>query len=322
MADTILNDLLAEYARQRELDEQENQRREQAAIARCPEIGKLMQQRQQLIFAGVQGILHSGMDFSATEKKMALANDRINALLVQNGFPADWLEPVYRCKTCRDTGYTGEPIREMCPCLKNAYYQKLYQKVGLHEAQEQSFEKFDASVFSDRVGEGMPFSQREAMEMIREACEQFADTAPAARYNTMLLMGKSGLGKTFLMHAMTKRLIDRGVNTLLISAFRLQEMTRKAYVTGDQSGVEDIMSASVLMIDDLGTEPLMENITVTQLYNIINERINANMCTVISTNFSEEELRKRYTERITSRLLDKRHCQVVKFIGDDIRMKA
>ena len=41
--------------------------------------------------------------------------------------------------------------------------------------------------------------------------------------------------------------------------------------------------------------------------------------TVISTNLSVKELRDRYTERIASRLTDKRQCTQVVFMGEDIR---
>ena len=78
----------------------------------------------------------------------------------------------------------------------------------------------------------------------------------------------------------------------------------------------------LLLIDDLGTEPLMENITVTQLFNLLNERQNAKRHTVISTNLSVLELKARYTERITSRLLDETSCKLVKFIGEDIRTRT
>ena len=32
-----------------------------------------------------------------------------------------------------------------------------------------------------------------------------------------------------------------------------------------------------------------------------------------------EELRRRYTERITSRLLDGKQCMLLQFLGDDVR---
>ena len=73
------------------------------------------------------------------------------------------------------------------------------------------------------------------------------------------------------------------------------------------------------MIDDMGVEPLMENITIVQWFNLINERQLRGKGPVISTNLNVEELRRRYTERITSRLLDGKQCMLLQFLGDDVR---
>ena len=80
-----------------------------------------------------------------------------------------------------------------------------------------------------------------------------------------------------------------------------------------------MMNAPLLLLDDLGTEPLMNNVTVTQLFNLLNERQLAGRHTVISTNLTVSELRERYTERVTSRFLDASECVKLVFTGEDIR---
>ena len=132
-------------------------------------------------------------------------------------------------------------------------------------------------------------------------------------------MGQSGLGKTFLMHAIARRLLDRGFNVLMISAYRFLELARKAYFSASTELLSSLIETDVLLIDDLGSEPLMENITIVQLFNLINERQTAGRGTVLSTNLTAKELRERYTERITSRLLDPRQCGLLLFQGDDVR---
>ena len=74
-----------------------------------------------------------------------------------------------------------------------------------------------------------------------------------------------------------------------------------------------------MLLDDLGTEPLIENVTVEELFNLINERQNARKCTVLSTNLTLNEIKTRYTERILSRLRDAHACQTLQFLGRDIR---
>ena len=118
---------------------------------------------------------------------------------------------------------------------------------------------------------------------------------------------------------MAERLIERDVNVLIISAFRMLEMLRKAYFEND-GGTTELTEAEVLMIDDLGSEPLMQNVTVEQLFNLLNERQNRQLATVISTNLDMARFRERYTERIASRLRDSRCCKVLNLIGRDIRI--
>ena len=95
-------------------------------------------------------------------------------------------------------------------------------------------------------------------------------------------------------------------------------MARKSYFDAE-TGVAELMEVPVLILDDLGSEPLMQNITVEQLFNLINERQNNGRSTVISTNLTLAELRERYTERIASRLNNPKNCLVLTLAGKDLR---
>lgn len=106
---------------------------------------------------------------------------------------------------------------------------------------------------------------------------------------------------------------------MLISAFRLLEVARKAYFSGHSDEFDSLMESDVLMIDDLGSEPLFDNVTVTQLFNVLNERMNAGKATVLSSNLTMKEIRERYTERIASRLSDNRSSYEYRFFGSDLR---
>lgn len=319
MRNAILRELQAEYELRRMADSQEEERRREEATAKCPEIAAVLQERQTMIFSGLRGILDGREIADNLPVRMELMNRRLAALLKENGFPEDYLEPVYQCPKCKDTGYVGETVKDMCECMRGAFYARLYQQVGLGEKAEQTFERFDLSIFPDQQVEGQPFTQRQMMAVIRDRCQQWADAYPKAETSDLLLMGKSGLGKTYLMHAMAKRLLDRGLNVLMMSAYRFLDVARKAYFSNQAGELDSLMEADVLLIDDLGSEPLMENITIVQFFNLINERQTARRGTVISTNLTVKELRERYTERIASRLMDKRQCTLIRFVGEDVR---
>lgn len=319
MRNAILRELQAEYEQQRMRNDQENRRRLAEVTATCPEIGQVLEARQGMIYAGLRGILDGTSQGDDLPKRMDVMNTRLIQLLRQHGYPENYLEPVYRCPRCKDTGYVGEPVKDMCDCLRGAFNVRLYQQVGLGEKASQTFESFDLNVFPDEKVEGQPFTQRQLMAMLCQQCQHWADIYPKAETSDLLLMGPSGLGKTFLMHAMAKRLLDRGFNVLMMSAYRFLDIARKAYFSGQTSQMDSMMEADALFLDDLGSEPLMENITIVQLFNLINERQTTCRATVISTNLNLRELRERYTERVTSRLTDKRQCTQMVFMGRDIR---
>ena len=57
MRKEIMQALQQEYEQQRLKNSQEELRRRQEVITRCPEIGQYLAERQNLIFGGVRGIL-------------------------------------------------------------------------------------------------------------------------------------------------------------------------------------------------------------------------------------------------------------------------
>lgn len=321
MRKQIMQELQQEYDQQRMKNAQEEASRRAEAIRRCPEIEKCLEERQNLIFNSVRGILHGQVAAEDLPQRMDVMNRHIQHLLKVNQLPVDYLDPVYRCKICHDTGYTGEPIKEMCDCMRVAFYKRLYKAVGLGEREDQSFANFDLNVFSAEKLSGKTYSQRDVMSAIRSACEKYAESYPQVAKKDILMMGQSGLGKTYLMHAIAKRLLQRGQNVMFISSYRFLDTARKAYFGGKQDEMDALMDTDVLLIDDMGSEPLMEGVTVVQWFNLINERQLSGKGTIISTNLMENELRNRYTERIASRLLDVKQCTLMQFVGDDVRRR-
>ena len=318
MREELLLELENEYEQQRVRNEQEEALRKERIRREQPEIYAMTTERENMIFGTLRDILNGKADTEGLPEKMEALSAQIRVKLTENGFPADYMAPVYRCPICKDTGKTGELIKEPCECYKKAYQRKLREKIGLNRDRKETFEHFDENVFLNENIPGQEFTQRELMNHYRRICEEWADSYPDTRFRDLLLTGGTGLGKTFLLRAMAERLIERDVNVLVISAYRMIEILRKSYFDNDDSASE-LMEADVLMIDDLGSEPLMQNITVEQLFNLLNERQGRGLSTVVSTNLEMPKFRERYTERIASRLRDSVNCKVLSLMGKDIR---
>ena len=123
------------------------------------------------------------------------------------------------------------------------------------------------------------------------------------------------------MHAMAERLVSRDVPVLMVSAWRFLEIARKSMFGEGEEEMNELLETEVLMLDDLGSEPMMKNITIEQLFNLINVRQNSGKATVISTNLNTANFREHYSERIASRIMDARQSRVMTLMGDDLRRK-
>ena len=318
MREDLLREVEIEYDQIRTENERTENERKEKIRTEYPEIFILVREREDLVFGTLRAILNGKTEMENLPEKIKRLSAEIRNKLTTAGFPADYLAPIYRCPLCKDTGKTGELIKEPCECLKKAYQKKLRSSIGLNGEKRESFETFDLLLFPEEQLPGRSYSQREMMDIARDDCKEWADHYPEVPNRNMLLTGKSGLGKTFLLRAVAERLIERDVNVLIISAYKLLEIVRKAYFSNEENAGE-ISEIEVLMIDDLGSEPLMQNVTVEQLFNLLNERQNRGLSTVVSTNLTMPELQGRYTERIASRLRDKNNWKVITLEGKDIR---
>ena len=318
MREDLLTELETEYDQIRAENERTENARKEKIRTEQPEIHALVQERQELVHSALRAIVSKDGDSDKLPEKMMKLTAEIREKLTAAGFPADYLAPVYRCPMCKDTGKVGELIKEPCECLKKAYQRKLREKIGLVSDRQETFETFNLSAFPDDLLPGRNYSQRQQMDIARDDCQEWANRYPKAESRNLLLTGKSGLGKTFLLHAIAERLIERDVNVLIISAYKMLEIVRKAYFSNEGTA-DEIADAEVLMIDDLGSEPLMQNVTVEQLFNLLNERQNRRLSTIISTNLTMDEIKNRDTERIASRLRAQDNWKVITLEGKDIR---
>lgn len=323
--DQIVLRLQQDYAARREENHRVFEERVHAACDKCPGLREVIAARQEALMAGIRrGILSPSKDTHANDSlssRLAEYNERIAQALQKGGLSQDALQPVYGCPTCRDEGYLYEPSRHMCACFESELNRRMMAELGLNQAQPQTFEAFDETLFSCEPLPQSGVSQRQMMIRNRNSCLQYADSFPDTPKRDMLLIGHSGLGKTYLLQAIAHRVAQRGFLPLYTSAYHFFEVARKAQFDNTAEPMNELLGAPLLLIDDLGTEPLFNNITVTQFFNLLNERQNAGLHTVISTNLSWADLRERYTERVTSRLLDTRNCEQLIFIGEDIRRK-
>lgn len=212
------------------------------------------------------------------------------------------MEPQYECSKCNDTGVVG---MKMCDCLK----------LELNRRLSEQNKQYKFVTFKDCKSDLSP-SLTKIYDMAKTWCERY----PNSHVLNINMVGGTGTGKTFLLECMASELINRGFNVMFTTAFALNDECRK-YHFSLPSKVNEFMDCDVLIIDDLGSEPLLKNITIEYLFNIINLRQKRYKPTLISTNLSMEEILCRYDDRVLSRISNKLVALTIPFTGIDIRKK-
>ena len=249
-------------------------------------------------------------------EKENLALQKIRAELIsEKGYPADITEPKFDCEKCKDTGFTDSV---MCECFRRELVRAGIESSGLGSLiRRQTFDTFKTEYYKDD-----PRSLTN-IEFILSQCRYFAEHVGDEDARSLLFIGGTGLGKTHLSTAIAGKAIENGTDVVYETAQNMigdfeYERFERSRDNDDARKTERYFDCDLLIIDDLGTE-VANQFTVSCLYNIINTRIVRGKKMIINTNLSKDELRRRYADRITSRLFGE--FQPLLFIGTDIRAK-
>lgn len=249
------------------------------------------------------------------------------ALIAENGYPEDYLEPHYLCADCSDTGFIG---REKCHCFRQAIVDMLYSQSNVRQAiLRENFDTFSYQYYpDDYIDESVRMTPLENMRRVVADAKQFVADFDTATDN-LLIYGNTGVGKTFLTNCIARELIMTGHTVIYLTAFELFDILERRKFSRPENAEDDeyseaanqfshIRDCDLLIIDDLGTE-LNNAFISSQLYQCINERLLGRKATVISTNLSFEQLKSNYSERIFSRITGS--YTFLKIVGGDIRIR-
>lgn len=247
-------------------------------------------------------------------------------LLLEHGYPADYLSPVYECERCQDTGYVNG---DKCNCFKQAIINLLYSQTLINTAiDKENFDTFSFEYYTDdNVDPKLGITPYENIHNVVAKCRTFINDFEKEytkrEHKNLLIYGNTGVGKTFLANCIAREILINSHSVVYITATELFEtLSKHSFDKGDDfelnSQVDYINNCDLLIIDDLGTE-LSNTFTNSQLYSCINNRMLKNLSVIISTNYEIHELQSTYSERIFSRFVGE--YTMMRIIGDDIRTK-
>ena len=248
-----------------------------------------------------------GADTASLEVENSKLVQQFKNVKLQLGAP----ESCHFCKICEDKGTLDNGTN--CSCLTQVYYNISRELSGVYELPHFSFK--------DNNIDNIDCSQKSKLSNLYTSMKGFVNNFPNTPFNNILITGQVGVGKSCLLSAVANDLITRGFSVQYLTAFSLSNLFLK-YHTSDakirHQYLDSLLTADLLIIDDLGTEPILKNITLEYLDCVLDERIRKH--TMISTNIAIEDLTARYKERIFSRLTTNKTL-VIPLTGTDLRIK-
>lgn len=259
----------------------------------------LKQAKKQDASDELQKIKHLEKERAATLKRMGMRE-------------SDFL-PKFDCETCNDTGVLSG---KFCDCFKKRYYEILCDYLGIGQIRNITFSDVDFSKIKDT-------KQRKKLESNYKLFKKYCDKYPSVKYKNALIMGGTGVGKSYLMYAVANEFMKNGFSVLYVSAIKLNSLMlsyHTSFVSERDVYLADIIDCDLLIIDDLGSEQKIKNVTDEYLLKILDEREKADKPVFVTTNLNEEQLKNSYNERVFSRLFNVNKTIISNIDGNDLRL--
>ena len=299
--------------------ESENNQHLAEAYAQLPRLRQIDRQLRQTMALAAQAVFADGGDVKAAMEEVKQANlslQKERETLIALHFEEGYLDDSPICDRCGGSGYVGS---QMCECLQELCRQEQKKELTLLSGGKESFSQFRLDYYSDRYDNKYGASPRAIMDRNFQNCRRYATTFTTNSGN-LLFVGGTGLGKTFLSACVARAVADRGYSVMYETAGHLFAKLEQAKFSGSEEARKEaakLNQCDLLILDDLGTEMPGQFVTAA-LYTLINDRLLENKPMVISTNLNLEELNRRYSPQIASRLQGS--FQMVTFVGEDIRV--
>jgi len=324
MTSSDFNRILREFDHRQSKNINIQKQRQAEIFTKIPQLERLHRQIGNIGLNSIRLAMENPSEKDTYERELKenlhVLKEKKKTLLSQHGYAPDYLDPIYDCLDCKDTGYINN---KKCHCLKQAIIDFAYEQSNLKEIlQRENFNTFSFEPYSKEIDKSMGISPFENMTSVHQICIDFVDSFDT-EFKNLILYGHSGLGKTFLCNSIAKALLDEGKTVIYLSAFQLFRLfenyrfhKEEEIVTHDD--IESIFICDLLIIDDLGTE-FANSVTRAELFNCLNTRLLNQKPTVVSTNLSPGQWVDQYSERVVSRIFG--YYTQLKFIGSDIRLK-
>ena len=227
------------------------------------------------------------LDTTILEQEKLVLEDKISSRLKELNLTPSYLNVKYNCKKCKDTGFY---LGKHCSCFKKLYNKLFLEELGIVNKKLFTFE-------NNTLADTNPLT--ELFNKFKTYCKDFK-----TQTINYIFFGKCGTGKTFLSECIVSELKNK-FDVLYLNSFELNNIFVKIHTAPLEEKsfyYSCILETDLIVIDDLGTEPIYNNVTKEYLYLLLNERAKRQKPFIITTNLRPNELLNRYGDRIFTRL--------------------
>lgn len=292
-------------------------RREREVFEKSPEMERIAMELREIGLSLAACCLNPEIDIDGlvdeAKERTEELHRRQEEILIYLGYPADYLQNIYDCPLCKDTGLVDE---RPCKCYHEYKARLSYKASNLSSTMDRhNFDTFDYSLYSDEsLDRSHPLyspetrSLRDYMRAVVNSLKGFIDSGVQLG---AYLYGSTGVGKTFLCSCLAKYAIDRfqsvryySMNQFIeiLNAYKFEKDVDREVREESARAYRELYEVDILILDDLGSE-LSNRFVIAELFSVINERLGLAKKTVISSNISTQHISDNFDERIASRIL-------------------
>lgn len=319
VASSKYDEILRQYDKKRLNLQHEQHIKQQEIYKKVPRIKEIDDTISSLSVQTAKSLLLSKDASMDSFKTQITALKAEKTSLLNENFTPEFLNLSYECPDCKDTGYIDG---NKCHCFKRSIINALYEQSNLKDILEnENFGTFNLRLYkNDCLDSATGMTPLDNISRAIQTSKEFINNFDK-EFKNLFIYGATGVGKTFLTNCIAKELMDKSHSVVYISAIKLFDiLADNAFGRGGtdiEQQYANIFDCDLLIIDDLGTE-LVNNFSVSQLFNCINERYLNQKSVIISSNLSISDLRDMYSERIFSRITS--NYTLMKIFGDDLRI--
>lgn len=250
-------------------------------------------------------------DASNLESQLSKVKSEREDYIKEHNIKDDYKEIKYVCEKCKDTGYVDGHkcscfIQKEIEMFDNISHFRNYIKTD-------NFNNLNLSYYNQSGIEYNGVTYRKLMESLIERFKEQARDIEKKPFS-LLLIGATGTGKTFLARCIGAEVLKNNKSVLYVNVNEYLSSLKPDY---DGEPLKNYaIACDLFILDDLGTERSTEYTNVEINY-IIDKRLNDKKSTIITTNYTPDDIESTYLSSTSSRLINAYDIEYL--YGNDLR---